>query len=104
MEKTNQILAHLGLQKKLYILKYVKEWKSVNKTPKLFRIPKSTYYKWKKAFDKDGENGLLRKHPVVYSHPNKIKENIIEKVLSLRKEYQPGSWRIKWYLERYHDI
>ena len=25
-------------------------------------------------------------------------------MLSLRKEYQLGSWRIKWYLERYHDI
>jgi transposase InsO family protein len=28
----------------------------------------------------------------------------VEKILSLRKEYQLGSWRIKWYLERYHDI
>jgi transposase InsO family protein len=104
MEKTNQILAHLGLQKKLTVLKYVKEWKSVNKTLKLFRIPRSTYYKWKKAYDKNGENGLLRKHPVAFNHPNKINEEKMEKVLSLRKEFQPGSWRIKWYLERYHDI
>jgi transposase len=88
MEKTIQILAHLGLQKKLYVLKYVKEWKSVNKTLKLFRIPKSTYYKWKKAYDKNGENGLLRKHSVAYNHPNKIREVIIEKVLFLRKQYQ----------------
>jgi transposase InsO family protein len=50
------------------------------------------------------ENGLLRKHPVAYNHPNKISEEIIERVLSLRKEYQLGSWRIKWYLERYHNI
>lgn len=27
-----------------------------------------------------------------------------KQVLSLRNEYQLGSWRIKWYLERYHDI
>jgi hypothetical protein len=72
-------------------LKYVKEWKSVNKTLKLFRIPKSTYYKWEKAYDKNGKNGLLRKHPVAFNHPNRIKEEIIEKVLSLRKEFQPGS-------------
>ena len=90
--------------KKLTVLKYVKEWKSVNKTLKLFRIPKSTYYKWKKAFDKNGENGLLRKRPVAYNHPNKIRVDIIKKVLSLRKEYQLGSWKIKWYLERYHTL
>ncbi len=104
MEKANQILAQLGLQKKLSVLKYVEEWKSVNKTLKLFKVPKSTYYKWKKAYDANGENGLLRKHPVACNHPNKISEPVIDKILDLRKEHQLGSWRIKWYLERYHDI
>jgi transposase InsO family protein len=46
----------------------------------------------------------LRKHPIAYSQPNKIKEEFVDKVLALRKEHQLGSWRIKWYLERYHDI
>jgi transposase InsO family protein len=85
-------------------LKYARKFKSVTKALAEFHIPRSSYYEWKKAFDKDGEKGLMRKHPVAYNHPNKIKEEIIEKVLSLRKEYQLGSWRIKWYLERYHDI
>ena len=104
MEQTKEVRAYLSHQKKLTILKFVRDWKSVNKTLKQFKIPKSTYYKWKKAFDKGGKNELLRKHPVAYNHPNKIKEAVIEKILSLRKEYQLGSWRIKWYLERYHDI
>ncbi len=94
MEKTNQILAQLDLQKKLSVLKYVEEWKSVNKTLKLFEVPKSTYYKWKKAYDSNGENGLLRKHPVAYNHPKKISEPVINKILDLRKEHQLGSWRI----------
>lgn len=46
----------------------------------------------------------MRKHLVAYNHPNKIKEDIIEKVLNLRNDYQLGSWNTKWYLERYHDI
>ncbi|HEY9300128.1 MAG TPA: helix-turn-helix domain-containing protein, partial [Phormidium sp.] len=71
---------------------------------KEFNVPKATYYKWKKIYDKDGEDGLLKKHPVAYNHPNRLKEEVIEKLLSLRKEYGLGSWRIKWYLERYHDI
>jgi transposase len=104
MEKTKEIKAYLSLQKKLVILKFAKEFRFITKTLKDFKIPKSTFYTWKKAFDKDGEIGLLRKHPIAYNHPNKIKEEIVEKVLALRKEYQLGSWRIKWYLERYHDV
>ena len=104
MEKTVEIKAYLSHQKKILVLQYVKDFKSVNKVLKDFNIPKSTYYKWKKAFDKDGAGGLLRQHPVAYNHPNKIKEDVIDKVLILRKEYQLGYWRTKWYLERYHDI
>jgi transposase len=104
MEKTKEVQMYLQFQRKLFILQYAKEFDSVTKTLQLFKIPKSTFFKWKKAFDKDGADGLLRKHPVAYNHPSKIKEDVIEKVLHLRKEYQLGSWRIKWYLERYHDI
>lgn len=104
MEKTKEIKAYLSLQKKLVLLKYVSGFKSITKALREFKIPKSTFYKWKKAFDADGEIGLLRKHPIAYTHPNKIKEEIVDKVLALRKEHQLGSWRIKWYLERYHDI
>lgn len=104
MEKTVEIKAYLNHQRKLLILQYVKDSKSVNRVLRDFKIPKSTYYKWKKAFDKEGPSGLLRKHPVAYNHPKKINEEVIDKVLTLRKEYQLGSWRIKWYLERYHAI
>ncbi len=70
----------------------------------MFQVSKTIYYKWKYAYEKYGEQGLLRKKRVEYNHPNKIKAEVVEKVLSLRKEQQLGSWRIKWYLERYHDI
>ena len=104
MEKTKEINKYLQHQKKLFILQYAKEFSSVTKTLQQFKIPKSTFYKWKKAYVKDGAEGLHRKHPVAYNHPGKIKEDVVDKVLHLRKEYGLGSWRIKWYLERYHDI
>jgi len=104
MEMTSEVKAYLSLEKKLFVLRFVKEFNSVNKTLRDFKIPKATYYKWKKAYEKNGQEGLLRKHPIAYNHPNKIKEDIVEKVLELRKDYQLGSWRIKWYLERYHGI
>ena len=104
MELTKDAKAYLKLRKMLMVLECARRFGSVVKALKEFNVPKATSYKWKKIFDKDGEEGLLKKHPVAYNHPNKIKEEVIEKVPSLRNEYQLGSWRIKWYLERYHDI
>lgn len=48
----------------------------VAKALKEFEVPKAIYYKWKKIFDKDGANELLKKHPVAYNHPNKIKDEV----------------------------
>ncbi len=47
---------------------------------------------------------MKRKKPVANNHPNKIPQNVIEKVIELRTIYQIGSIRISWYLERYHGI
>jgi transposase InsO family protein len=104
MQKIKEIRAYLNLEDKLFILECAKKYKPITKTLKLFKLQKSTFYKWKKAFDKYGENGLIRKSPAAQSHSNKINEEVVNKVLSLRNEHQLGSWRIKWYLERYHDI
>lgn len=92
MEKTNEVKAYLKYQSKLVILKHINEFKSVTKALSEFKIPKSTYYTWKKAYDKDGEQGLIRKHPVAFNHLYKINEDIIDKVLSLRKDYLLGAW------------
>lgn len=72
MEQTKEIRDYLGFQKKLIILKYAREFKSFTKSLAEFHIPRSTYYEWKKAFDKNGEKGLMRKHPVAYNHPDRI--------------------------------
>jgi hypothetical protein len=47
---------------------------------------------------------LERKKPIAYNFPNQIKPEVVQKVLELRQENKLGTWRIKWYLERYHDI
>ena len=72
MEKTTEVKAYLSQAKKLLVLQYAKDFKSVNKVLSDFKIPESTYYHWKKAFDKDGASGSLRKHSVAHNHSNKI--------------------------------
>jgi len=56
-----------------------------------FEIPRSTFYEWKKKFKTGGSAVLIRQKPIPYSHPKKIPESIIEKVLELRREYQLGA-------------
>ncbi len=101
---TKEIKEYVGFRRKLTIINYARDIGSNIDAIRTFKISRSTFYKWKKAFDKDGPQGLLRKKPIANTHPNKIKPDVVKKVLELRKEYQLGSWRIKWYLERYHGI
>ncbi len=104
IEMTKEIKEYVGFRRKLTIINYARDIGSNIDAIRTFKISRSTFYKWKKAFDKDGPQGLLRKKPIANTHPNKIKPDVVKKVLELRKEYQLGSWRIKWYLERYHGI
>ncbi len=104
MERPKEVQMYLQHQRKVFILQYVKEFNAVTETLQQAKIPKSTFHKWEKVFDKDGPEGLIRQHSIACTHPKKIKESVVDKVLHLRKEHQLGSWRIKCYLERYHDI
>jgi hypothetical protein len=87
---TKDVKAYLSYEKKLFVLKSAQKYGSVRSMLKTFNIPRSTYYKWKKAFTLGGEAALLRKHPVASSHPSIIKPEVIELVLKMRKEQQLG--------------
>ena len=106
MDKLVQKLVRDELQfrRKLNILGYAHDIGSDAEAYRDFGIPKSTYYSWKKAYKQRGEDGLRRKKPAAYSHPKKIPAEIAAKILQIRRSYQLGPERIKWYLERYHGI
>ncbi len=95
----------IAARNKTYLLKYIlKSKNSVQKECSDFGIPRSTFYEWKKKYEKEGEEGLLRKKPVAHNYPGKIQQAVIDKVLELRENYQLGPIRISWYLSRYHEI
>lgn len=104
LKKTKEIRDYLTLRKKLGVLQFAKEIGSNQKAYEFYEVKKTTFYKWKKAFDKHGEKGLIRQKPIAYNFPNQIKPEVVSKVLQLREDHKLGTWRIKWYLERYHDI
>ena len=89
---------------KLVVLEYAREIGSATKACREFEVPRSTFYEWKKAFDKEGKAGLVRKKPVALNHPRKLAQDVVDQILHLRQIYKLGPERITWYLERYHGV
>jgi transposase InsO family protein len=93
----------LRLRFKLLVLELATHF-GPTETCRDFEVPSSTFYEWKKAFKRDGIAGLKRKKPIAFSHPRKVSQDVVDKVLYIRRSYQLGPERIMWYLERYHGI
>ncbi|MBS4539413.1 helix-turn-helix domain-containing protein [Clostridium sp. D2Q-11] len=66
---------------KYIILKHALKEKNVTHTCKLFGISRMTYYKWKRAYQKNGMMGLEIKEPQKPQMPNKVDEVIEQEIL-----------------------
>jgi transposase InsO family protein len=92
------------VQFKWTVIEYAKVSRTVAKACREFEVPRSTFYNWKRAFDKEGKAGLFRKKPIARNHPRSLTQDVVDKILHLRQTYKLGPERITWYLERYHGI
>jgi len=94
----------LRIRFKMVVLEYAKLSGNAAKACREFEVNRSTFYKWKKAFDQEGRTGLIRKKPIARSHPRQLSCEVVEKIIDLRQTYHLGPQRITWYLERYHGV
>ena len=92
------------IRRKLRILEHADKIGSVAVTCRYFGIGRSSFYRWRDAYRRNGVEGLVNARPVARNHPNRTPDEVIEKVLHLRRKYHLGPIRIVWYLERYHGI
>ncbi len=92
------------VRRKKRILSHAIESGNVAKTCRYFGIPRSSFYRWRNVYQEHGEDGLRCKKPIAKSHPNQTPDEIVEKILHLRRKYHLGSVRIMWYLARYHQM
>jgi len=92
------------VSRRLRILKHAKEIGNVCLACRYFGIGRATFYRWKKKYAESGEEGLAPKKPVGKRWPNQLSDEVVEKILHLRRKYHLGPQRIEWYLERYHGI
>lgn len=96
--------AQRDIRRKQLVLEYAKQIGNIRKTCRHFGIPRSLFYVWRGAFEREGEAGLVNKRPVAQSHPKTTRPEVVEQVLHLRRTYHLGPIRIVWYLARYHGI
>jgi transposase len=93
----------LRVRLKLVVLELA-DHSGVTKACREFNIPRSSFYRWKQKYEKEGPSGLYPARPIAYRRPHRTPPEVIEKILELRTEYQFGALRIMYYLERYHGI
>lgn len=51
--------AERDIKRKLAVLNHAKQIKNISKTCRYFGISREVYYKWKRRYDKLGEEGLI---------------------------------------------
>ena len=95
---------HFSTRYKKVVLEYAELCGSDAKSYREYKVPKSTFCEWRKAYRMEGEAGLIRKKPIAKSHPRQLSPEVVEKILHLRRTYHLGPERITWYIERYHGI
>jgi len=91
---TKEVRDALEAERRFRILNYVLSSRKIAAELRDFAIPKSTFYRWKAAYEKEGKAGLFRKKPVAKSYPGQIPKEHVEKILELRSQYHLGPQRI----------
>lgn len=57
------VKAHSDILRKLKVLNYAKEIKDITIACRYYVISRETFYKWKKAYETKGDQGLINSKP-----------------------------------------
>ena len=75
------------IRRKKRVLEYAEKIGNNNTACRRFGIARSTFYLWRDRYQELGEAGLARRRPCSHNHPNKTPDEVIEKILHLRRTY-----------------
>lgn len=92
------------IKRKLRVLNHAKKIGNIRKACRYFGVSRAIFYRWRDAYKKFGEEGLINRKPCPENRTLRMPVEIEEKILYIRKTYHLGPDRITWYLKRYHDI
>ncbi len=92
------------IHRKQRVVEYARQFGKINKACRYFGVARCSFYEWRDRYRELGDEGLKSRKCCPHNHPNKTPDEVVEKILHLRRTYHMGPIRIAWYLERYHDI
>ena len=96
--------AQRDIRRKLKVLEHARQTGNISRTCRYFGVSRQTFYQWKRAYERRGEEALLNSKPCPKNPKLRTPPEVEEKILYLRRTYHLGQVRIAWYLERYHGI
>jgi transposase-like protein len=80
--------------RKLKALEYAQAIGNVAETCRDLSVPRSSFYRWRKAYAAEGRAGLIKKKPAGKPWPSQLPDEDVEKILHLRRQYQMGPQRM----------
>ena len=86
------------IQRKLKVLQHAEKIGNARKACRYFGVGRSSFYRWRDAYQKHGEAGLKNAKSIPKNPANQTPAEIVDKVLYLRRKYHLGPIRIVWYL------
>ena len=82
------------VQRKLRILQHAEKIGLVARTCRYFGIGRASFDRRKRAYEHDGEAGLVNAKTIPKNPPNQTPPEVAEKVLHLRRKYHLGPEQI----------
>lgn len=69
------------IQRRLRVIKYAEKPGDVRKASRYSGIPRSTYYRWKRAYEVCSESGLEYKSSASNHYPRQLFREVVDKVI-----------------------
>ena len=90
---------------RLRMIKHAEEiTHNVSKTCRYYGLSRNKFYKWKQRYNQDGIKGLIDLSRAPKHLPHATKQEIVDQILYLRKNYYFGPFKMQMYLRRYHGV
>ncbi len=89
------IKAKRDIAHKTKILNHARESKNIAKTCRHFGSSRETFYTWKRAYERDGEKGLINNKPCPENPTRRVAKYIEEPVIYLRTTCHFGPQGVK---------
>ncbi len=90
MKKTKKIEKYLQFRLKIRVLKFAQDIGSCKKAYETYGVIKTTFFNWKKKFEDEGENGLLRNKRECETFGNHLSAEVVELIFKTKIRTQTG--------------